>query len=166
MTTFKVQTRIQASKGKVWPVLANIGQVYRYAPGVEKSYYIGNQKEGIGAARICELSPAGKVKEKVMLWDDQNGYTLKIEGLEKMPTVKDLTAKLELNAITSHMSEVSVVMEYQMKLGILGKLLDQVLIKSKLKKAMEGTLEGLKVYIEQGVEITNKQTLEQYLNVA
>ena len=63
MTHFKKQIQIQASKENAWKALANLGDVHKFHPGVSKSYHTSDRISGIGATRICELYPMGKVEE-------------------------------------------------------------------------------------------------------
>ena len=57
MTTITQEIRINAPKDRVWAILADLGAVQRFHPGVKKSYYSTTQKEGVGASRVCELLP-------------------------------------------------------------------------------------------------------------
>ena len=45
-------------------------------------------------------------------------------------------------------TEVSVSPVYQLKYGIFGRVLDQVMVKGQYQKGMKSLLQGLKAYVE------------------
>ena len=75
--------QVYAPTEQVWAVLANIGAVQDYSPGVVKSYYTSNAREGVGASRHCDLLPTGTVEERIVDWRDGEQYSIEIyEGTE------------------------------------------------------------------------------------
>jgi hypothetical protein len=91
MTTITNSIRIQAPMSQVWSTISDLGGVFQFHPGVHKSYYTTDQKEGIGASRICELLPMGKVEETALAWEDGRSFSLSVIPLEKAPPFKDWT---------------------------------------------------------------------------
>lgn len=166
MTTFKKQITINASKQKVWDIVSNLGDIYKFHPGVSKSYYTTEEAEGVGAARICELLPAGKILETVKSWEDGSGFVLQIDPIEKAPPVKDFTGHFQLKEINLNSTNVSLTVSYEMKLGLVGDILNKVMIKSKLEKGIDALLAGLKVYIEKGMEVKDSKALQEILKAA
>ncbi|MFI1773333.1 SRPBCC family protein [Thalassobellus citreus] len=162
MTTFFKELDIQSPKEKVWKVMANLGDINRFNPNTSKSYYSSNIKEGIGAARICELRPTGVVEETATIWNEGNGFTLKITPIKNAPPVKNMYAVLDLKSLNPKNTRVKINMEYETKLGVLGKTLNTLVIKSQMKKGIQLLLEGLKVHLEQGHDITDPKSLKQY----
>ena len=64
-------------------MLANIGAVQDYSPGVVKSYYTSEIREGVDASRHCDLLPTGTVEERVVDWHDGEQFSIEIyEGTE------------------------------------------------------------------------------------
>jgi uncharacterized membrane protein len=163
MTTFKKQITINTPKQKVWDVVSDLGGIYRFNPNVEKSYYTTDKTEGIGAARICELQPAGKILETVKNWKEGNGFLLQIEPIEKAPPVKNFSGFFELGKLNAERTIVSVTINYSMKLGVIGHLLNKLIIQSKMEEGIEDLLEGLKIHLEKGVEIKNKHAMQEIL---
>jgi hypothetical protein len=68
MTKFTKEIIIESSQQKTWAIIADLGDIYKYNPSVSKSYYTSDKKHGVGASRICELLPAGKVEEVITKW--------------------------------------------------------------------------------------------------
>lgn len=155
MTVFTKSIEIGSPKTKVWDTLANLGDIYRFNPNLTHSYYASATKEGIGASRICELKPSGKISETVVDWQPGHGFTLKIDPIEKAPPVKDFTGKFELQELSRYWTKVSVTIAYQTKLGVLGVLLDKIMLRGKMEGSMVSLLEGLKDHMENGHELNN-----------
>lgn len=166
MTRFKKQITINAPNDTVWEVISNLGDIYKFNPGVRKSYYTSDHKEGVGAARICELYPAGKILETARRWTPRKEILLEIQTIEKAPPVKHFTGHFQLENPTANQTIVSVTINYQMKLGVIGELLNQIVIHSKMEKGIEELLEGLRLHIEKGMEVPDTKFLYGQLKVA
>ena len=166
MTTFKKQITIDVPKQKVWEIISDLGSIYKFNPGVSKSYYTTDHTEGIGAARICELQPAGKILETVKNWKEGSGFLLQIDAIEKAPPFKNFNGLFELNKLNNNCTQVSVTISYGMKLGAIGLLLNKLIIRSKMEEGIVVLLEGLKAYSETGVEIKDVKSLHKLLQVA
>jgi len=166
MTTFKKQVTINAPKQKVWKILSHLGNVYKFNPSVSKSYYTTDKTDGIGAARICELQSSGKILETVKNWNEGNGFLLQIDPIEKGPPVRSFTGLFKLIELDMTSTQVSVTINYEMKLGAIGLLLNNLIIQSKIEDSIEDLLEGLKVHSETGTEIKDTKALHKILNAA
>lgn len=163
MISFKKQIVINSAKENVWNVLANIGDVYKFHPGVEKSYCTTNKKEGLEAARVCEVYPSTKVLETVKEWEQGQRYLLEIDPIEKAPPVKNFTAEVQVKQLSKEQTQVSLIMNYDMKLGILGQLMNKLMIEAKFQEAINDLLKGLKIYMEEGKEVKDVKALKTFL---
>lgn len=166
MTTFKKQVIIEDSQEAVWGIVSNLGDIYKFHPGVRKSYYTTDAEVGIGAARICELHPAGIIKETVQQWYEGSGFLLQIDPIEKAPPVKEFTGHFQLERVGTNRTSVSLTIKYDMKLGLIGDLLNKLIIRSKMEEGIDALLKGLKVHIERGLEIKDAKSLHSILKAA
>ncbi|MFY0688307.1 MAG: SRPBCC family protein [Cyclobacteriaceae bacterium] len=166
MTKFSKNIQVNASQQKVWEVMSNLGDIYKFNPNVSKSFYNGDQKSGIGASRTCELIPAGIVEEVATKWNEGQSYTLEIIPIEKAPPLKNFYVHLDLTTVSKGITNVDVTMEYDTKLGAIGTIMNTLMIKSQLEKAITLLLDGLKLNLETGQEIENPKTLKALLQAA
>ncbi|MBL4668971.1 MAG: SRPBCC family protein [Flavobacteriales bacterium] len=166
MTTFKKQITINSSQQKVWNIISDLGAIQKFHPGVSKSYYTTDKTRGFGAARICELQPSGKILETVKQWNEGTGFLLQIDPIEKAPPVKSFNGLFELMKINENQTEASLTVDYEMKLGAIGILLNKLIIQSKMEENIEALLEGLKIHSEKGLEITDVKSLQKILKAA
>ena len=147
MTRIKNEVHINAPKEQVWDILADLGGIKNYNPSVTDSYYHPGKKRGIGAARHCDLKPFGSVEETAIHWDEGRSYTLLLHDGKKVPPFKKATGKLAVRSNGSG-TVASMTLEYDLKFGPLGKLMDLVMVRSQFQKVTHTVLHGLKKYAE------------------
>ena len=148
MAVFSVQIRIDAPKEGVWAVLADIGGIYRWNPGVIHSYSTSENNEGNGATRHYDLySPKGYLKERVIDWREEQGF--KIDIYETNLPIERNVVEFSVEA-DGNSTIVEVTPDYAIKYGVLGALMDRLFIQRKLKHGMHGMLAGLKYHVETG----------------
>ena len=147
MTVLENSIRIDAAPEKVWSALASLDALDRYDPGVAKAQILSDAKEGLGAARRCDLTPGGWFKEKVSEWRPHEALafelyecTLPVRRLKHRYTiVPDGTGTV-----------VRQRMEYELKFGPLGRFLDALVVKRKWNAGIRSFFGGLKRYVEGG----------------
>lgn len=138
---------INAPVENVWRVLADLEQVQYYNPLVAKTRYISQNNEGIGATRYCDFKPKGFSKERVFEWKPNEVLGLEIvESSFPMTFSRWRTILKRVDVGTF----VSQDMEYELKFGFLGKLLDVLVVGRKYKKVLDDIFEGLKRFVETG----------------
>jgi len=147
MTVLENSIRIDAAPEKVWSALASLDALDRYDPGVAKVEIVSDAKEGTGAARRCDLAPGGSFKEKVSEWKPHEA--LAFELYECTLPVRRLKHTYTLIA-DSGGTVVRQRMEYELKFGVLGRLLDAAVVRRKWSAGIQGFFGGLKRYVEAG----------------
>jgi carbon monoxide dehydrogenase subunit G len=145
MTTLSHDIFIAAPPPHVWAVLADLPKVAEYNPTVRSARVEGSPAMGVGACRICELVPKGSVKERVTTWEPVQCLGLEVAASD-WPVVfmKWDTWLTPKDAGTL----VSQRMDYQVKFGLLGKLLDAVVMRRKLDSTIANIFQRMKTYIE------------------
>ena len=129
MATIHNEITVNASLDKVWSTLADLALLDQYDPTVMKSTLLSTEKTGIGA------------KRKVMMKDGKNWFEEKItifkpnEALTYQLTdcsfpIKGLKHSYSFEKI-GNQTKVIQVMEYTVKFGLLGKLLDRLMIRKQ-----------------------------------
>lgn len=162
MTRIVKRIKIDAPKNEVWKVVSDLGGIQNYNPTVKKSYYNTDVKEGVGAGRICEFHPMGKVDEKATAWKEGDSYTLHIKPIEKLPFFKEGNADFTLTSEDGKSTYVEVNYTYKTTSGIIGNIMNSIALKNNFNKAFEGILKGLKKHIEEGEIIENGSALKGY----
>ncbi len=165
MTTIIREISIDAPVQKVWSILADFGGIYKFNPGVSKSYSTSSTNEGVGATRHCDLLPAGSVEERIIEWHDGRDYKIEIYAGKGTPPFKTAVGHLKVLPDGSR-TKVSMHFHYSLKFGPIGSLMDRLLVKKQFSKAVPGILVGLKHYAETGEMVDGKVRLDRQLVTA
>ncbi len=148
MAQFSTQIRIHATKETVWEVLADFGGIYRWNPGVRHSYSTSESDHGLLATRRCELLKGGDyLDEKIQEWRD--GESFKVDIYETSLPLHRNVVEFSVEGDGSA-TIVRVSPDYALKYGLLGWLMNQIVVRRKFQKGMVDLLTGLKYHIETG----------------
>jgi ligand-binding SRPBCC domain-containing protein len=147
MTVLENSIRIDAPPEKVWSVLASLDVLDQYDPGITKVEVVSISREGPGAARRCDLAPGGWFKERVADWTPNQ--SLSFELYECSLPVRRLKHSYSL-APDGSGTVVRQRMEYELKFGPLGRLMDAIVVRKKWDAGIKGFFAGLKQYVETG----------------
>jgi carbon monoxide dehydrogenase subunit G len=145
MTTLSHKIWIAAPSAKVWATLADLTQVQRYNPTVQSARIEGTQMTGVGTHRVCALVPKGSIKEKVTRWEPERCLGMEVAESD-WPIVFmkwDTTLSLQDNGTL-----VTQRMDYQVKFGLLGKLLNALVMQRKLDSTIADVFQRMKTHIE------------------
>lgn len=154
MTVLENSIRINAPREKVWSVLASLDALDQYDPGIKKSKVVSSQREGLGAARQCDLTPGGWFKERVAEWRPHEA--LAFELFECTLPVRRLNHSYTLTP-DSGGTIVKQRMEYKLKFGPLGKLMDAMMVRKRWNIGIQDFFAGLKHYVETGEHLLREQ---------
>lgn len=148
MAHFSTQIRINATKEEVWEVLADFGGIYRWNPGVRHSYSTSESNHGLLATRHCELLKGDDyLDENILEWRDGESFKVNIyeTNLPLHRNVVEFSIESDGGGTI-----VTVAPEYVLKFGLLGRLMNQIVVGRKFKEGMKDLLAGLKYHIETG----------------
>lgn len=147
MTVLENSIRIDSPREKVWSVLASLDVLDRYDPGIKKSRVVSSQAQGLGAARHCDLTPGGWFKEKVTEWRPHEAMAFEL--FECTLPVRRLKHSYTLTPDAGG-TVVNQRMEYELKFGVVGQVLDAMMVRKKWNTGIKGFFAGLKRYVEAG----------------
>lgn len=152
MTTITSEVQINAPVEKVWRIMADFGGIYKYNPNVSSSHSTSAANSGVGATRHCDLLPAGSVEERISEWNEGRDYKVDIFQGKGVPPFKTAVARLSIRP-QNNGSRVQMRFDYHIKFGLIGRLLDWLMVKKQFGKAVPSILAGLKHYAETGEEV-------------
>ncbi len=134
MTVIEHDVHAACAPERVWALLADLEAVGRYNPGVRRAAVEGTQRAGIGARRSCELVPKGRVVERVTHWEDGRAVGLEVAESDWPIHFMRWITRLEPS---DGGTRITQALEYQVKFGPLGWLLDSLVMKRKLTAALD-----------------------------
>ncbi|MBL1421765.1 MAG: SRPBCC family protein [Alphaproteobacteria bacterium] len=142
MTIFSVEKTINAPKDKVWKLLADFENIDFFNDAINKSYLIDKSENGgLGATRHCDLSDGKNyLKERVLKWDEGEGMTIDIYATS-MP-LKSNIVRFEIEEFGDK-TKARMIFDYEMKFGLLGKLMSKLGLTAFMRKQTNLVLDGL-----------------------
>lgn len=154
MSRIMKRVEISAPVDQVWQVLADFGSAEKWAPTVVQSHCSTEIKRGIGAKRILTTTKGEVTEELVTEWNEGQSFTFEIpNGLASVIRILRETWGVEHSPKGTG---VVVIMNCQMKDGIINSLLGSLVVERVLKKMLVQNLAGLKHHIETGELVTPK----------
>lgn len=149
---------IKAPSSRVWEAMVlDYGEISNFSPYIYTSDYIkGSLKGELNATRKCSFNPKGtRWTHEQIVAIDNNKMEMKnaVIDAEKFPLNKELSyAYYRVKDNGNGTSTASYEFHYRTDPGFMTGL-----VKGKFKKTLEGTVIGLKHYVETG-EIINANT--------
>lgn len=147
MGSFATSVRIDAPKDEVWEVLSDLGSIYKWNPGIAHSFSTSAEATGDEAIRQCDLPDGGFLRERAFNWSEGEGFTIEVyeTSLPLKESFVDFRAMRDGEATV-----VKLKMDYKLKFGPLGALLDAAFAGRQARNGMTDLLAGLKDYVETG----------------
>lgn len=149
MASISGETQIRATREEVWAAVADLGAIQAFHPGVTRSYYTSERKEGVGASRHCDLKPFGSVEERATEWNEGESFTLEIYDGQRMPPFKVAHGSMTVESNGTG-TTARLTLEYEMRYGFLGHVMDRLMVRSRFEKMVPAVLAGLKQHVEKG----------------
>ncbi|MBI1767072.1 MAG: SRPBCC family protein [Bacteroidetes bacterium] len=146
MGTIHNEILIQAPVEKIWGVLASPELLDKYDPTVRKSSLISNERTSLGAKRRVEmLDGKNWFEEKITECKPNEALTYELTACSfPVHKLKHSYTFQKLGGQT----KVSQIMEYTVKFGLIGRLLDVLMIRKQSDAGIKKFFGGLKSYIE------------------
>jgi ligand-binding SRPBCC domain-containing protein len=146
MATIHNEITINAPVEKVWSILAKPALLERYDPTVKTSVLISTEATGIGAKRkVTMLDGKNWFDETITVFNANQSLTYQLTACS-FP-VDNLQHNYSFEVI-GNQTKVKQVMTYSVKFGILGKLLDYIMIRKQSDAGIKKFFTGLKTYAE------------------
>ncbi len=146
MATIQNEIIVNASVERIWNVLADLELLDKYDPTVKKSTLISDERTGMGAKRkVNMIDGKNWFEEKVTNFQPNQALTYELTDCS-FP-IKGLAHSYTFEKIGTR-TKVKQVMEYTVKFGFLGKLMDRMMIRKQSDAGIKKFFLGLKSYVE------------------
>jgi|GEM_PF-234958 len=134
---------------EVWTVLDDFGGIHRWSAGVEASPIIeGTPSSGVGAERNCALYDGNHILERVT--ESRENEKLSIEVVETSMPMKSAVAEFTLQPTAAGGTRVTMSMDYIVKFGPLGQLMDLMMMKRMMNATLGRILGALDHHLATG----------------
>jgi adenylate cyclase len=163
MRVLTEQISILASDKDLWSVMEDFGGVYKWAPYMHKSALVGRQTTGVGTCRFLRHVWGFILEEVVTEWTEGEGFSFDVyRAPYPMKNVHESWLAGRSNGHATVLTSVN----YEMRLGLLGRVLDWILVRHIVQREMRNGLLGLKQYVEKQAEKITYQSTVIFADVA
>jgi len=145
MGRFSESVPVRAPIRAVWDVLADIGAIHLWNPGVKHSELLTPEFISTGARRRCDLGRGQYLDEEVTNFSPPHRMTIKV--IRTSLPLRSAEIHFELGE-RGALTEVSISAAYAVRGSLLGCLIDPILVTPLYRRGMRKLLMGLKHYIE------------------
>jgi len=145
MTALRHDIRANCSPKQVWALLGDLEAVQRYNPTVRSASIQGTQRSGVGTMRSCELVSKGRVVERVTHWEDGRAVGLEVAESDWPIHFMRWVTRVEPDGDATRITQE---LEYKVKFGPLGWLLDKLVMKRKLTTILDSVFASLVQHAE------------------
>lgn len=151
MAQLAISRTVPHSIDAVWRAWADFGGIERFHPAVEKSRIIGGPSEGTGAIRRCDFYDGSMIEEKLTVFQPMTRIGWEI--VSAPGPLKSGEALVTLERRDPAATHIEFVLNFRMKLGPVGVLLGNTVVKAAMKKTLTSLLRGLDDHLRTGRSI-------------
>jgi uncharacterized membrane protein len=143
MSQVSTQVQIKAPANELWKVLINLGSLSQWLPDDVNLEPASQNSE----SKYYDEDPFQEVEGRTTRWEEGHRYAYEVKNVGP---IKSAYNRFSL-APTGEAGEETVLtqtLEFQMKFGPIGALMDTLVFRPQFRKQMEQSLAALKEYVE------------------
>ncbi len=133
---------IDARPEAIWSVLSRFMNIDEFAPQVKSVDALTRGQNGVRSKRRCHFENGTSLVEEVTDWQINRGYRVQLSDMSAMP-LTEAHAAIAIEPLANNRSRVVWSMDFQMKYGPLGWLLEQMLLKPMIGRVLDRNLKAL-----------------------
>lgn len=152
MVKAHVERIIDVPIDQAWETLADFSNVHKIHPLVKTVNQLTDNDRGLGAMRTCYLYDGNKAVERIEEWDEAN-HSYVVTIIDSTLPMKSVDVKLTALKLGKTKSKLVAEMDIHAKYGLLGKIMERLIIKKQLGSAVGNVFAGVEEYNKTGVEI-------------
>lgn len=152
MVKAHIERVIDVPLERAWEIISDFSNVQNIHPLVDTVDQLTSNGKGLGAVRRCNLYDGNEAIERIEAWDERNKtYTIKYtDGSLPMNSVD---VDLKAVAVGKDQTKLVAEMSLKAKYGLLGKIMERLVIKPQLGGAVGNLFAGVESYDKTGVQV-------------
>jgi len=144
----KIKTNCNIDANDAWNQLQNFSIPHKYIPFLQNTMILSNQSNGVGAYRRV-FTKYTYTDETVIKWEEGSGYTIKLHRNNQQPyPFISATFTYQIVPIDKYSCELIGIFKYHLPFGIIGKILNQLLLGIIIRFNIRRVMMGMKSYYE------------------
>ena len=155
MRTVRAELPLDLDRAAAWRRLRDLSSPHLYVPGLTAAAFNGPQREGVGASRRVRMGRLPALDETVTEWREGEGLSLRLHRGARGP-LPPLRQHFFDYGLTERDGRVRLVnrMRYEVGLGVLGALLDRLLLRRIMARRLQEVTLAQKIHYETGERVT------------
>lgn len=147
MSQVSTQVQIKAPADKLWEVLIDLDSLSKWVPDDVNSDPAPQSSESAPGARYYDGDPFHSVEGRTTGWEEGHRYAYEVKNVGP---IKSAYNHFSLASVGEAGEEtvLTQTLDFQMKFGPLGALMDTLVFRPQFRKQMEQSLAALKAYVE------------------
>jgi uncharacterized membrane protein len=145
MSQLSTQVQIKAPADKLWNVLVDLDSLPQWAPDNASSETAPQNSETITTARYYDANPFPNAEEHATGWKEGHHYAYEVKNIGP---IRSAYNRFSLNPVGQGETVLTQTLDFRMKLGPVGALMDTLVFRPQFRKQMEQSLAALKEYVE------------------
>lgn len=154
MSLSKAQAEVIVNlpRQEVWQRLRDLGIAHKYVPDLRDCRMTTEQREGVGTSRRVYTTSGMEMDETVIEWNEGQGFVIRLHDGDKPPppVFKEACFHYIIEDAPGGSTRFLPTMTYTLKFGVLGRLLDALIINMIIRSQMKKVGLGLKQFYETG----------------
>jgi len=152
MSIVNVTHNYAQSPAEVFAALNDFAGVYRYHPALKSSPLVdGTPATGAGSERVCHMHDGNTLHERIV--EAEPNEWLKVEILDTSMPMSRGDGHFRLTPKESGGTEVTLTMDFELTMGVFGKVLDKLVMRRKFTGALKLMLAALEEHLTTGEDI-------------
>jgi hypothetical protein len=155
MQTISAEFEVELSVADAWERLQDLSCPGMYVQGLSGAEFTTERRQGVGASRQVIQGKSLRLDETVTEWEEGKGFTLRLHRGEKGP-IPPFTAHFFDYGLREKEGRVYLhnQMRYEVGLGLVGTLLDKLLLRRVVRSQLRDVTLAQKIYYETGQQVT------------
>jgi hypothetical protein len=135
---------------EAWAKLSNLSLAHHYVPGIVDTRITSANATGVGASRNVYQKRGGFLQETVTEWNEGHGFTLRLHKGEKDAPFRHAGFTYALTPEGDSSTRATLTMRYEPPMGMIGGVLDGVMLKRIITGVITDVAWSMKFYYETG----------------
>jgi uncharacterized membrane protein len=145
MSQVSIQVQIKAPADELWKVLVDLDSLSQWVPNNANSETAPQNSETMTAARYYDANPFHDTEERAIGWEEGHHYAYEVKNIGPIRSAYNC---FSLNPVGEGETVLTQTLDFQMKLGPVGALMDTLVFRPQFRKQMEQSLVALKECVE------------------
>ena len=155
MRTVRAELPLDLDRAGAWRRLRDLSSPHLYVPRLTAAAFNGPQREGVGASRRVRMGRLLVLDETVTAWRAAEGISLRLHRGARGP-LPPLRQHFFDYGLAEREGRVWLVnrMRYEVGLGVLGAVLDRLLLRRIMARWLRDVTLAQKIHYETGERVT------------